>query len=119
MENTIGNRMSVTKKLENLYKYMSRGGEVEIDGYTYVWLDNHITEEVELEDGTKEYYGIDGLAMKMIRMDSQTKEETPYYIGMGDLTLNQLVIIINKIDEETWLGITASNALVSMIPDRG
>lgn len=117
--NILKNKMSLGKKFENVMKYLLNGGEFKLDGRVYVWLDNHITHEEVQEDGTVEYFGIDGLAMKMTKINSVTKEETPHYVGMGDMTLTSFIKMLDIIDEETWVGVTASNALRSMIPDRG
>lgn len=116
--NILKNKMCLGKKFENVMKYLLSGGELKLEGRVYVWLDNHITREEVQEDGTVEYFGIDGLAMKMIKINSVTKEETPYYVGMDDMTLTSFIKMLDIIDEETWFGITASNALISMIPER-
>lgn len=106
------------RKVDLFTRYLKKGGEVKVDGRTWVWLDNHITDEVTLADGTIQYYGIDGLAIKSTCYDTVTKETTPYYMGQSDISLAMMTEIVNGVSEVDWVGITGSLALQSMIRKR-
>ena len=114
----ISHKIPMERKLAIVKEYLVNGGEVTIEGRTYVWLDNYVTREEVNRDGSIEYMGIDGLAIKAERYNSGTGETKPHYLGMTDMPLGWYQELVNHITEEDWVGMTASNALVSMIPDR-
>ncbi|MGX1195870.1 hypothetical protein [Metabacillus sp. SLBN-84] len=113
-ERTLTNSLSIGRKIGMLIEHLQRGGEVEIDGYTYVWLNNHITRTTTDEKGETHYFGIDGLAIKMTKICGSTGEESPYYVGQVDLSIQSFINMTERIKEIDWLGMCAGNALQSM-----
>jgi hypothetical protein len=81
----VGNRIGV------FLDYLKEGNEVTVDGYTYVWLDNHVTRETETHK-----YIIDGLAYKMYPWNN--KPDELHYVGAASITLQQLIKLVEKID---------------------
>ncbi|MCR6108716.1 hypothetical protein HXA34_20680 [Salipaludibacillus agaradhaerens] len=104
--------MTTGHKIGLLMDYLQAGGEVEIDGYTWVWLDNHITGSSTGENGETQYWGINGLAIKTVRIKGN--EESPHYMGQGTLPFQSFVGLANRVKDEEWVGICAGNALQSM-----
>lgn len=115
MENkrTLTDTMSLGRKMGLLIDHLQAGGEVKIDGYTWVWLDNHVTHTTTDEQGETVYWGIDGLAIQSMRI-SDTEEESPHYMGQGDMPLQAFVKMVGKVTEEDLLGMCASSALRGM-----
>ena len=116
--NTLKSRLTEGKKVSLVLDYLKNGSEMKVGGRTYVWLDNYVVREEVQEDGTVESFGIDGLALKALSYDTATGETTPHYIGQQDMTLVDFLQLVDELEEEDWVGITASNALHKMIPDR-
>lgn len=104
-------RMSLGNKFRIFIDYLQGGGELEIDNRIWVWLDSHITREEMDDNGRMQYFGIDGLANKCIKIAG---EETDHYLGQNDLPFHYIVELLDKITEQDWLGMTASLALRSM-----
>ncbi|MFE5431176.1 hypothetical protein [Peribacillus simplex] len=94
--------------------HLQAGGEIEIGGRTYVWLDNHVTRTATSSRGETEYWGIDGLAIKGVSVNSNTGEEAPHYMGQGNMPVQSFVQLAEQITEEDLLGICASSALKSL-----
>lgn len=114
IQQTLTEKMSIGRKIGLLIDHLQAGGEITINGYTYVWLDNHITRTTTNAKGEPEYWGIDGLAVKGVSINSLTGEETPHYMGRGDMSIQSFINLAGKVTEEDLLGICASNALKSM-----
>jgi hypothetical protein len=104
-------KVSQGHKLGNLIDYLKEGGEVTIDGRTYVWLHNHVTQVIG-----DTVYGIDGLAIKGVCISNG--EEKPHYMGQTDMPLSYLLTLVNQITEEQWVGICASLVLQEMKKER-
>lgn len=113
-QQTLTEKMSIGRKIGLLIDHLQAGGEITINGYTYVWLDNHIARTTTNAKGEPEYWGIDGLAIKAVREDDRTGENSHYYMGQGDMSIQSFINLAGKITEEDLLGICASNALKSM-----
>lgn len=80
-------------KVAFVLDYLHRGGELRMDGSTFVWLHNEKVGESE----THEFF-IDGLARKGVRTNLSTGEESPYYMGCKDMTLPYFFRILEEID---------------------
>jgi hypothetical protein len=117
-QRTLTDTMAIGRKIGLVLDHLQAGGEVEVEGYTWVWLDNHITRTFIDDDGETQHWGINGLATKGVQIDSATKEEKPHYMGQGGLTLGAFIDIVGKIKEEDLLGICASSALRGMNKER-
>lgn len=118
MERTLKNNLSTGRKMDLFISHLKNGGEINVNGNTYVWLDNHVTKEVKNDDGTTDYFGINGLAIKTTSYDTITKVTSPWFFSQNDLTLLSFIDILDSIGELEWFSITATSALQSMIPDR-
>jgi hypothetical protein len=121
MENqrTLTDTMFIGRKIGLLIDHLQTGGEVQIDGRTWVWLDNHITRTTTDENGEKQDWGIDGLAIKGMSINGSTGEEKPHYMGQGSIPIQAFVQLVERLSEEDWLGICAGNALKSLNKKRG
>jgi len=115
MENqrTLTATMTLGRKIGLLIDHLQAGGEVKIDGYTWVWLDNYVTRTTTNENDETTYWGIDGLAIKSMRI-SDTEEESPHYMGQGDMSIQAFTKMVGKVTEEDWLDMCASSALRGM-----
>ncbi|WP_078598357.1 hypothetical protein [Evansella clarkii] len=111
-EKKISDTMTTGRKVGLLMDHLQAGGEVEIDGYTWVWLDNHITGSSTDGNGETQYWGINGLAIKGVSIKNGV--EKPTYMGQGTMPFQSFVELTNKVKEEDWLGMCAGNALRSM-----
>ena len=111
---SLSEKMTTGRKMGLLLDYLQNGGEVEVDGRTWVWLDNHITRTSTDENGEEQYWGINGLAIKGTSYNTITKEEKPTYIGQNDISFEALSEIVENVSEADWLGICAGNALKSL-----
>lgn len=107
-------KMTIGRKIGLLIDHLQTGGEVDIDGRTYVWLDNHITNITTDDNGDTQYWGIDGLAIQGVKIDGSTGAKEPHYMGQGDIPLQAFIQLVENVSEQEWLGIGASNALKSM-----
>ncbi|AEW47122.1 hypothetical protein BCP78_0115 [Bacillus phage BCP78] len=85
-------------KVALVLDFLHRGGELKVEGATYVWLNNMKVRETE----THEYF-IDGLARKLTSLDLETKKEEPYYIGCRDMELTYFFKVINDIPAMTYV----------------
>lgn len=85
-------------KVALVLEYLHLGGELTVEGATYVWLNNMKVRETE----THEYF-IDGLARKLTSIDLETKKEEPYYIGCKDMELNYFFKVIKGIPAMTYV----------------
>lgn len=117
-QRTLTDTMSIGRKIGLLIDHLQAGGEVKVDGYTWVWLDNHILRTATDENGEPEHWGIHGLAIKSVRISGRTGEESPFYMGQGDMQLQAFLRIVGKVTEEDWLGMCASSALRGMNKQR-
>lgn len=106
--------MSFGRKIAAFFTFLQAGQELEIDGRTYVWLDNHITSERVNSDGETEYMGIDGLALKGTSTNSGTGVSKPHYMGQNDMPFSHLRDIIENLTEEQLFQMTAGIALLGM-----
>lgn len=113
---TISEKMTIGRKIGLLMDYLQAGGEVEIDGRTWVWLDNYITQTSVDRNLETQYWGINGLAIKGVRIKGGV--ETPHYIEQGTIPFQSFVELAEKLKEEDWLSIRAGNALRSMNKER-
>lgn len=84
-------------KVAFVLDYLHRGGELRIDGSTFVWLHNEKVGESE----THEFF-IDGLARKMTKTDLSTGEESPHYMGCKDMTLPYFFQILDEINHNEY-----------------
>lgn len=85
-------------KVALVLEYLHLGGELTVEGATYVWLNNMKVRETE----THEYF-IDGLARKLVSIDLETKKEEPYYMGCKDMELNYFFKMIKDIPAMTYV----------------
>lgn len=113
-QRTLTDTMSIGRKIGLTLDHLQSGGEVEVEGNTWVWLDNYITRTFVDDEGKTQHFGINGLATKRMQIDGDTKEGKPYYIGEGGLPLGAFISIVGKIKEEDLLGMCASSALRGM-----
>lgn len=111
---TLTEIMSIGRKMNLLIDYLQAGGEIEIEGRTYVWLDNYVTHTTTNDNGELEYWGIDGLAIKGVKIDGSTGKESPHYMGQGGMPFQTFIHLIESVTEEDWVGIGASVALRSL-----
>jgi len=79
-------------KIAFVLDFLHRGGELEVNGAIYVWLDNLKVRETE----THEFF-IDGLARKLTSTDLSTGEQSPYYMGCSDMTLNYFFKLVDEL----------------------
>ncbi|AXQ67673.1 hypothetical protein KIOSHI_192 [Bacillus phage Kioshi] len=84
-------------KVAFVLDYLHRGGELRMDGSTFVWLHN----EKVGESKTHEYF-IDGLARKLTSKNLQTGVETPHYMGCKDMTLPYFFSILDEIEPTVY-----------------
>lgn len=92
---------------------LQAGYEHTHDGITYVWLDHHITREEMNDQGEMQYWGIDGLAMKMTKVNGSTGEESPHYMGVHHPEA-QLHRMAEAASNEDLFAMAAGNALRGM-----
>ena len=85
-------------KVALVLEYLHLGGELTVEGATYVWLNNMKVRETK----THEYF-IDGLARKLTSIDLETRKEEPYYIGCKDMELNYFFKMIRDIPAMTYV----------------
>lgn len=118
-ENMLCDSMTIGRKIGLLLDYLQDGGEVEIDGRTWVWLDNYVTREEVDEYCEIQRFGIDGLAIKGVSIDTKTNTETPHYLGQTDIPLHAFINLVEQVKEKDWVGMSARTALKSMNKKRG
>lgn len=118
MEYTLKNKLSLGRKMDLFINHLQNGGQIDVNGNVYVWLDNHVTKEVKNDDGTTDCFGIHGLAIKTTSYDTITKVTSPWFFSQNDLTLLSFIDILESISELEWFSITSTKALQSMIPNR-
>lgn len=111
-QRTLKDTMSIGRKIGLLLDYLQNGGEVTVNGRVWVWCDNVVTHETTDRKGNPQYWGIDGLAIKGVRISGN--EEKPHYMGQNDIPFASFIALVEELSEEDWLGICASNALQSM-----
>lgn len=111
---TLNEKMPIGRKIGLLIDHLQAGNEVKVNGRTYVWLDNHITRTTTDENGNPQHWGIDGLAIKGIQINSQTKEEKPHYMGQSDMPIHAFIQLVENVKEEDWVGMLGGIALKSM-----
>lgn len=89
------NMMTNEKKMALTIQYLKAGGEIDINGKTFVWLDNHVIEETETA-----LHVIDGLAIKG-RSYNGLKDEvgTVCYLGQSNIPLHQFIQLIDAITD--------------------
>lgn len=120
-ENVLVNRMSLERKrhaLETYLKTNEGGHTVTVDGVTYAWFDQLITDERTGADGQTEYFGIEGLAHVMQRLTADGTE--PYYMGTGSPAQQEVLLahLATQLNEEQLFDMTAANALYGMRKQR-
>lgn len=114
---TLKENFSTAKKIQIFIEALEAGHEHLVDGLPLVWLDHHIT-RTEMDDrGEERHYGIHGFAWRYTKIDGGTGEETPHYIGAGDLTLDYLYTIVEGLDERDLFDMTSRIALFKMNED--
>lgn len=107
---TICEKMSIGRKIGLFLDHLQAGNEVKVKGCTYVWLDNHITHTTKDTYGETQYFGIDGLAIKGIELNSQK----PHYMGQSDMPIHAFIQLVENVKEEDWVGMLGGIALKSM-----
>ncbi|PAE87677.1 hypothetical protein [Shouchella clausii] len=108
--------MTIGHKIGRLMDYLQTGGEVEIDGHTWVWLDDHIAQTSVDRNLETQYWGINGLAIKGIKIKDGVAE--PHYIGQDTIPFQSFVELAEKLKEEDWVNISVGYALMTMNKDR-
>lgn len=103
--------MKQSRKVALFLEYLQEGGEATVDGRTYVWLDNYVTDVI---NGVA--YGINGLAIKGVSISNGV--EKPHYMGQTDMPLSYLLNLVEQITEKDWVGICGSLALQEMKKER-
>lgn len=83
-------------------EYLQRGGKVELDGRTYVWLDNYIVRETE-----DQLWVIDGLATEGVKFRAgedwnDPAAGEPHYMGQGDTPISQFLKMVDEIPDEKF-----------------
>lgn len=110
---TLTDHLTLGDKIGKFLNYVIAGNEQTINGTTYVWCDEHITRTEMDDSGQEQHFGINGLAIKATVTTSDGTFIEHRYMGY-DLSINQLVELLDELTEEDWLGITAFHALRSV-----
>lgn len=106
--------MDIEHRISTFLKYVMAGGEVEIQGRTYVWLNNHVIRSTE-----DAQYVIDGLAIKGTSYNGALDSEggVTYgkgevtYLGQSDMPLRSFINLVYSIKDTVFEEMLVNNAL--------
>ncbi|MCK2000368.1 hypothetical protein MZM54_03055 [[Brevibacterium] frigoritolerans] len=99
--------LDLDKRISVVLKYLMSGGEVEIQGTTYVWLHNKVVKEDK-----DNLYVIDGLAIVGRSYSGlDDKEGEVCYSGQSDMPLSRFINLVYSIKDKTLDEIVMNIAL--------
>jgi hypothetical protein len=89
----------IDERVCTVVKYLMDGGEMKVEGQTFVWLHNHVTGTVNGEE-----VGIDGLALKGEQFETHQDflegiNGKPHYLGQQAMPLNYFIDLISKLPD--------------------
>lgn len=119
-ENVLVNKMTLGRKVSALETYLKHSERtVTVDGITYGWVDQLITDDYVDATGKRVTLGLDGLVLVMHRYGGERDGE-PYYVGTGMPSEQSALLarLASQLSEEQLLDITSANALRSMAKRR-
>lgn len=92
-------------KARVVIEYLLNGGELNYKGRTLVYLDNYLMKEIA---GIP--YGIDGLAIKGVSINTKDNSESPTYMGYN-MSFMEFLRLVEELSEEDYNLICAYNIL--------